>query len=171
MKKLHHENWLLADAEGGLAGEARKWRETFLAIALDPAIPAAVALMFESARGGMLYGYFFQPLLALGVEQCYRCMERGARERAAAAGLETQCQDSQGRSHPLSFAHNLRALGKLGVIDEADLLLWKQAREMREWVAAPEHHAALTLDHAATALARASELLGRLFREGGRSPV
>lgn len=164
MKSLQHDNWLLADTLGNGDGEPRKWREAFLSIWLDPAVPADVARMFESARGGMLYGFFFQPLLALGIEQCYRAMERGARERAAEAGLEVTCSDSQGGQHPLSFAHNLRALSRQGLISEADLALWRQAREMREWVAAPEHHAALNMEHGVTALARAAELLGRLFR-------
>ncbi len=165
MKVIDHDNWLLAD-EGSKsqAADAREWRKAFLSIQLDPAVQREVARMFEAARGGMLYGHFFQPLMAMGLEQCYRVLESGARARCAQAGLPVTCVDSQGKPHPLSFGHNLRALAKQGLISDADLLLWRQARELREWVAAPEHQAALTLEHGVTALSRAAELLGRLFR-------
>lgn len=164
MKAINHDNWLLADAGGkGQVADASKWREAFLSIRLDPAVHREVARLFETARGGMLYGYFFQPLLAMGVEQCYRVLESGARARCAQAGLPVYCADGQGKPHPLSFGHNLRALAKQGLISDADLKRWQQARELRDWVAAPEHQAALTLDHGVTALSRAAELLGKLF--------
>lgn len=165
MKRIDHDNWLRADARDQRDfTDADRWREAFLGIRLDSAVPADVARMFEAARGGMLYGYFFQPLLAMGVEQCYRVLERGARIRCDQAGLPVTCADSQGKPHPLSFAHNLRALSRLGLIADADLPLWRQAPELRDWVAAPEHQAALNLEHGVTALARAAELLGKLFR-------
>lgn len=165
MKAIDHDNWLLADGCGkGLDTDAREWRAALLSIRLDPAVPQAVARRFEAARGGMLYGHFFQPLLAMGLEQCYRVLESGARARCELAGLPVSCADPRGKQHPLSFGHNLRALAKQGLISEADQLLWQQARELRDWVAAPEHQAALTLDHGVTALSRAAQLLGRLFQ-------
>jgi hypothetical protein len=165
MKVIDRDNWLQVDAGGhGRSADARKWREAFLAIRLDPAVNPDIARMFEAARGGMLYGYFFQPLMAMGVEQCYRVLENGARARCTEAGLPVNCVDSQGKQHPLSFGHNLRALVKIGLIPEPDLKHWQQAREMRDWVIAPEHQTVLTLDHGVTALTRAAELLGQLFR-------
>ncbi len=165
MKSINHDNWLQADTRGpDRDGDARIWRETILTVRLDAAVNREVARMFEAARGGLLYGYFFQPLLAMGVEQCYRVLESGARARCAEAGLVVSCNDNQGRAHPLSFGHNLRALLQQGLIPETDRVLWQQAREMRDWVATPEHQAILTRDHGATALARVAELLGRLYR-------
>jgi hypothetical protein len=164
MKAIDQDNWLLADTSGnGRSADARKWREAFLSIHLDPSVNRDVARMFEAARGGMLYGYFFQPLMAMGVEQCYRVLESGVRARCTEAKLPVTCADSQGRQHPLSFGHNLRALVKQGLLKETDLKRWQQAREMRDWVIAPEHQTVLTLDHGVTALARAAELLGELF--------
>lgn len=165
MKAIDQDNWLQVDAGGhGRSADARKWREAFLAIRLDPAVNPDIARMFEAARGGMLYGYFFQPLMAMGVEQCYRVLESGVRARCAEAGLPVSCADNQGKQHPLSFGHNLRALMKLGLIPAAEMKRWQQAREMRDWVVSPEHQTVLTLDHGVTALARAAELLGALFR-------
>lgn len=165
LKVMDHDNWLQADLAGkGQAADARAWREALLAIRLDPAVHGEVARMFEAARGGMLYGYFFQPLMAMGVEQCYRVLERAARERCVQADLPVDCSDSQGGRHPLSFGHNLRALANKGLIADSDLKRWRQARELRDWGAVPEHQTALTLDHGVTALSRAAELLERLFR-------
>lgn len=165
MKAINHDNWLMADVEGRTpVADARVWRQAFLAIRLDPRVPADVVRLFEAARGGMLYGYFFRPLLITGVEQCYRVLESGARARCAQMGLAVFCNDSQGKAHPLSFGHNLNALVKQGLIESADLILWQQARELRDWVAAPEHQATLTLNHGVTALTRAADLLGRLFQ-------
>ncbi len=165
MKSINHDNWLRADTSSQERSvDARIWREAFLSIRLEPEVGPDIARMFEAARGGMLYGYFFRPLLAMGVEQCYRVLEYGARVRCLAADLPVTCADNQGRQHPLSFGHNLRALARLGLISPEDLNLWLQAREMRDWVVAPEHQTALTQEHGATALARAAELLGRLFR-------
>ena len=169
MKLINHDNWLQADAGGANRfGDDRQWREAIFHVRLEGTVDREVARLFEAARGGLLYGYFFQPLLAMGVEQCYRVLESGARARCAEAGLAVSCNDNQGRAHPLSFGHNLRALMKQGLIPDEDLLLWQQAREMREWVAAPAHQSLLTLDHGVTALTRVAELLGRLYRgEGG----
>lgn len=165
MKVINHDNWLMADAEGrAQVADARVWRQAFLAIRLDPRVPQDVARLFEAARGSMLYGYFFRPLLATGVEQCYRVLESGARARCTQIGLAVFFNDSQGKTHPLSFGHNLNALVKQGLIEAADLILWQQARELREWVAEPEHQAVLTLNHGVTALSRAAELLEKLFR-------
>lgn len=166
MKKIDHDNWLQADTSGkSPITEVTKWREAFLSVRLVPAVPADVAHMFEAARGGMLYGYFFQPLLALAVEQCYRVLENGARARCIQAGLVVNCADSQGKLHALSFAHNLRALARLGLIADADLARWRQAAELRAWIATPAHQAALTLEHCKTALLRAADLLNKLFHE------
>ena len=148
----------------GHSVDARKWREAFLTIRLAPAVPADIACMFEAARGSMLYGYFFQPLMAMGAAQCYRVLESGVRASCAAAGLPVSCADNQVKQHPLTSAHNLRTLVKQGVISATDLKRWQQAREMRDWVVAPENQTALTFDQGVTVLTRAAELLGTLFR-------
>jgi hypothetical protein len=113
----------------------------------------------------MVYGYFFRPLLVLGVEHCYRLLEVAARSRCVLAGMPVSCADSQGKEHPLSFSHNLRALVSRGIIPEDDLKLWHQARELRNWAAEPEHQSALSAEHGLTALERTAELLGTLFRD------
>lgn len=164
MKRITRTNWLEPDSSGGTGcQDAQAWIDRFLAIRLDERVPAQIAAMFEAARGGMIYGWFFAPLVAFGVEHCYRLLEAGVRERCAQLGLPVTCSDRQGRAHPLSFAHNLRSLVALGVIARDDLRLWRQAGELRNWATLPEHQDLLGPEHAATALTRAAELLNRLY--------
>jgi len=88
-KRLSRTNWLEADHHGGPDQvDAEAWRDAFLAIRLDPRVPAQIAAMFEAARGCMIYGSFFAPLVTLGVEHCYRLLEAAVRalHPARAAG-------------------------------------------------------------------------------------
>lgn len=164
MKRLNRTNWLEADQHGGPAPvDAEAWRDAFLAIHLDPRVPAEIAAMFEAARGCMIYGSFFAPLVTLGVEHCYRMLEAAVRARCAQLGLPVALRDRQGKDRPLSFQHNLRQLIGREAVSEADATLWRQAGELRDWAALPERQAAVGPDHAITALTRAAGLLGRLF--------
>lgn len=163
-KRLNRTNWLEPDQHGRPASvDAEAWRDAFLAIRLDPRVPAEIAAMFEAARGCMIYGGFFAPLVTLGVEHCYRLLEAAVRARCTQLGLPVAFRDRQGKERPLSFQHNLRQLIGREVVSEADATLWRQAGELRDWAALPEHHAAVGQDHAITALTRAAGLLGRLF--------
>lgn len=164
LKRLNRANWLEPDRHGAAEPlDAEAWRDAFLAIRLDPRVPAEIAAMFEAARGCMIYGSFFAPLVTLGVEHCYRLLEAAVRARCTQLGLPVAFRDRQGKDRPLSFQHNLRQLLARAVISEADATLWRQAGELRDWAALPEHHAAVGPDHAITALTRAAGLLGRLF--------
>jgi len=164
MKRITTQNWLEPDATGSAAGvDARAWRDTFLAIRLDGKVPGEVAAMFETARASMIYGLFYAPLVTLGVEHCYWVLEAGIRARCAQLDLPVSVQDRQGRGYALSFAHNLRQLTEQGLVPGEDAALWKQAGELKVWLAVPRHGDGVARDHAVTALSRAAELLNRLF--------
>jgi hypothetical protein len=164
MKRLDRTNWLEPDPRAGPAPvDAEAWRDAFLAIRLDPRVPAEIAAMFEAARACMIYGSFFAPLVTLGVEHCYRLLEAAVRARCTQLGLPVAFRDREGKDRPLSFQHNLRQLIGRAVISDADATLWRQAGELRDWAALPERQAAVGPDHAITALTRAAGLLGRLF--------
>lgn len=164
MKRLNRTNWLEPDQHGNpVPVDAEAWRDAFLAIRLDPRVPAEIAAMFEAARGCMIYGSFFAPLVTLGVEHCYRLLEAAVRVRCAQLGLPVAFRDRLGKDRPLSFQHNLRQLVGREIVSDADAALWRQAGELRDWAALPERHAAVGPDHAITALTRAAGLLGRLF--------
>lgn len=161
MKKLSADNWLQPD--GPVSGGSEAWRDAFLNIHLDARVPAEIAAMFDAARGAMIYGRFFAPLVSLGVEHCYRLLEAAARVRCGQLGLEVDFTDKQGKRHDLSFDHKLRQLQAQGALEVEDIERWQQARELRNWAADPAHQAVLTPSHGVTALMRTAELLGKLF--------
>ncbi|MFN3593719.1 MAG: hypothetical protein ACK4TK_03425 [Thiobacillaceae bacterium] len=164
MKHLNRANWLEPDLhEGAEPLDAEAWRDTYLAIRLDPRVPEEIAAMFEAARACMIYGSFYTPLVTLGVEHCYCMLEAAARVRCNQLGLPVVIRDRQGKERPLSFQHNLRQLIGREAIPETDVKLWMQAGELRDWAALPEHHDSVGPDHAVTALTRAAGMLGRLF--------
>jgi len=160
MKRITAHNWLEADL---IDDTPPAWRDVFLAIRLDDRVPAEIAAMFETARGSVIYGGFFAPLVVLGVEHCYRVLEAGARARCVQQGLPVSFRDKEGKEHPLSFSHNLRQLTERGSIAEVDLELWKQAGELRAWAALPKHGSLIGAEHASTALSNAAMLLNKLF--------
>ncbi|MEW6677767.1 MAG: hypothetical protein AB1421_07585 [Pseudomonadota bacterium] len=163
MKSLNASNWLAPDPAWSPEPRPAQWRDDFVAIALGPQVPAEVAGLFESARASLVYGVFYAPLVAVGVEQCYWALEAGLRARCARQDLPVSVQDRQGKDHALSFSHNLRQLQDQGLIAEADAPLWRQAGELKDWVASPRLGGALGREHAVIALGRAAELLNRLF--------
>ena len=161
MKRITSDNWLQAD--GAMPGSSEAWRDAFLRIQLDAAVPDEIATMFEAARGAMIYGRFFSPLLTMGVEHCYRLLEVAARSRCLGLGLPVVIVDRQGKEHPLSFEHMLRALVAEGAVTPEENGRWQQARELRNWAAQPQHQSILTPSHGVTALLNTAELLGKLF--------
>lgn len=164
MKRITSQNWLEHDTAGAPANtDLQSWRETFLVVMLGEGVPQEVAAMFEAARGCFLYGWFFSPLVVLGVEHCYRVLEAGVRVRCAQLGLPVFLRDRQGKEHALSFVHNLRQLTAHGAIDQADAVLCRQAGELRDWAASPKHGNQLEPEHVATAFTRAATLLNKLF--------
>jgi hypothetical protein len=164
MKRITPQNWLKSDATGAMAGvDPLAWRDAMLAISLDDRVPEVIAAMFETARGSVIYGGFFAPLVTLGVEHCYWVLEAGVRARCAQLGLPVAFQDKQGKDHVLSFGHNLRQLTDKGVIAPEDDTLWRQAGELREWASLPKHLNLVGPEHASTALTRAATLLNKLF--------
>jgi hypothetical protein len=164
MKRITPQNWLEPDPTGAPAGtDPQAWRDEFLAIPLNPRVPKAVAAMFETARGSVIYGRLFAPLVTLGVEHCYWVLEAGVRARCVQLGLPISVPDKEGKAHTLSFAHNLRRLVEQGAIGEEDATLWQQAGELKEWAALPRHGEGVGPEHALTALTRAATLLNRLF--------
>lgn len=85
-KKLTLENWFQADPiydcfvklsprGEGLQMVAEDWIGPLLKPKLSKTVPQDVRDLFEVARAGMAYGYFFYPLWTLGVEQLFRVTE------------------------------------------------------------------------------------------------
>jgi hypothetical protein len=75
-KRITAENWQDADVPRlfGLT-TPDNWIGAHLQPQLSPNVPQEIAALFEVARGSMIYGWFFYPLITLGAEQCYRVLD------------------------------------------------------------------------------------------------
>src|SRR5712691_10705007 len=77
---------------------------------LTSQVPVEVADLLEVARGAIIYGWFYYPLLTLGVEQCFRCLETAARTRAKQLGIPIERPDRKRGAIPEGFAYLVRQL-------------------------------------------------------------
>jgi hypothetical protein len=98
-KKLTIENWQPPDdinqyfirynLETGekkeLTGNDRA--ENFLKYELSETVPIEIRRQFETARGAMLYGYYFYPLFALGADQLFRVAESATTHKCLILGI------------------------------------------------------------------------------------
>lgn len=66
-KRITAENWQEPDVPRlfGLT-TPNAWIEAHLQPQLSPNVPQEIASLFEVARGAMIYGWFFYPLITLG---------------------------------------------------------------------------------------------------------
>jgi hypothetical protein len=64
------------------------WFEAISEFQLDDTVPVEVLRLFEAAKGILLYGLFFYPLIALGADQLVRVAEAAVRLKCRALGAE-----------------------------------------------------------------------------------
>lgn len=140
-KNLTQTNWLhpddvvllfkrLSSGDGTIhdvSGE--EWAREFLGPHLIPEVPHEVRKLFEVARGSMIYGFFFYPLYALGVEQLARVAE---------ASLTAKCQQSGAPKSAHSFQEKTVCLCKAHIISEKERPAWDAMREFRNEVFHPK---------------------------------
>lgn len=140
------------------------WVEGCLKPTLQPKVPKDVAALFEVARGCMIYGWFFYPLITLGTEQCHRVLETAAKVRCQQLGLQTTRQQKNRKRTATSFAENIEALVKQGAISPTDAPRWKSTRKLRNWASHPDFQTVLAPGMTLGRLQRSVDLLNSLFR-------
>ncbi|SRR6266581_147350 len=131
---------------------------------LTPEVPTDIADLLEVARGAMIYGWFYYPLLTLGVEQCFRCLETAARIRAKQLGIPTERIDPKRGPIPETFARLVRQLHQTGAIRSDDLLRWDVGRDLRNLVSHPGQQMIFMPGQVVGLLDDTIELVIRLFR-------
>jgi hypothetical protein len=141
-----------------------KWIEFFFDPKLDVKVPLEIAKLFEVVRGAMIYGWYFYPLLALGVGQCYRLLDTGTRIRCNQLGIPTVIVKKNGDKRDTSFKENTEALIKRGLISKADETPWEAARNLRNWSSHPERQLLDDPRQARGILELVAERLNDLFR-------
>jgi hypothetical protein len=138
---------------------------------LGPNVPAEIAALLEVARGAMIYGWFFYPLITLAAEQCSRVLEAGVKACCVERGIPTQrlnkngspLRTKNGRPIETSYSENIAMLIKAKVIPASDAGLWTAEREFRNLASHLERQMIFTPGANLGMLQTTSDRLNELF--------
>lgn len=160
-KRITPENFTVPDLSRafGLADHAQ-WIAWFNEVTIEQCVPEPVRRLFELARGSMIYGWLYYPLLSSGLEQCGRCMEAGLRY-AAVPLLSWPAPDNQTKR---SYRTLIDSMIKKGHLLKADESRWLAALDLRNDAAHPKKPTIWAPGHARSALATTAERLNALFK-------
>jgi len=139
-----------------------KWVQDCLEPKLESWVPVEIGFMYETVRGSMVYGMFFQPLASLAAEQCYRVLEAGARLRAENVGLARKQSDKV--LPESSFIGILATLKEAGRISEKEYEGWLRIPFLRNSYSHPKLQRIQKSGEPVKTLAYTAQLLNRLFQ-------
>jgi hypothetical protein len=137
----------------GNLGEAR-WIELFNEPQLVDLVPEHVRGMFEHARGAMIYGWYYYPLLTVGYAECARTIEAGARNASMLLWPDRT---------PKRYAEMIKDLHGGGWIGDSDADRWQLGRQIRNSFAHPSGPTILPPGQASAKLRGCAEQLNALF--------
>jgi hypothetical protein len=174
-KKITNANWQQFDEITKLwcnftaaAKTNEGWIKSFSYPTLDPKVPEEIAKLLEVARGAMIYGWYFNPLLTLGNDQCWRVLEAGVRMRCQQFGVPTTEPVKNGKLKGTvrenGFGKNINALIKHGKIPEVDQPRWQAAKGLRDLASHPKQQLVLDPGRAQGDLNSVVDCLNDLFR-------
>jgi hypothetical protein len=127
-KRLTPENWLTVDPvwahfpDPAFRDQAAGWAEDVLKHDLPEEVPLALRKQFEVARGALLYGFMFYPLLTLGTEQLFRVLD---------AAIAEKCQTLGAPARADTFAKKLAWMLETGGVNERQHWRWDAVRGLR----------------------------------------
>lgn len=141
LKKLTVHNWLdgdeilkafvRLDAHGNRSPlTSEVLAERFLSIDLSPHVPAEIQTLFRTARGVLLYGYFFYPLYVVGL---------GEISRTAEAAVARRFKDLGGSQKKRTFATRLQWLHQTQHLSDKEKFIWDTIRRARNETAHPSY--------------------------------
>lgn len=173
MKKISLENWnerdTIHDSFVGVLPSGKAvplkpddWTRLLLASELSERVPENVNVLFEVARGSMVYGYYFYPLYALGTEQLFRVVETAVSEK---------CRELGAPNSKSRFADKIRWLATKKAIQFAEGETLEMVRNLRNLASHPESQAILPPAVSVDMVDRITNLINALFAEpkGGKS--
>ena len=167
-KRLSSANWLTVDPawEGvviSLSGSdpSTGWVEDLTRVELDSVIPLSLRKVFEVARGTLVYGLMFYPLLTLGAEQLFRVLE---------AAVSLQCHALNAPSQIRTFSRKIDWLTSQKLITPEEQARWHAMRKLRNLGSHPTEQAIFSVGMTLTVLDSTVELINMLFIRGTVSP-
>jgi hypothetical protein len=163
-KRLSLANWLTVDPawEGvviSLSGSdpSTGWIEDLTRVELDATIPLSIRKVFEVARGTLVYGLMFYPLLTLGAEQLFRVLE---------AAVSHKCHVLNAPSQVRTFARKIDWLTSQKLIAPEEQTRWHVMRKLRNLGSHPTEQAIFSVGMTLTVLDSTAELINTLFLQG-----
>lgn len=141
IKKLTTDNWLerddilrafvRLDATGKRSALTKEVLiQRFLSIELSPDVPSEIQTLFRTARGVLLYGFFFYPLYVVGL---------GEISRTAEAAVARRFKDLGGPKKRETFAGRLEWLHQNGRLTDEEKFIWDTIRHDRNEAAHPRY--------------------------------
>lgn len=164
MKKLSLQNWREADVPRSFPGLTEElWVEEVLAPQLSSSVPEDVLRLFEIARGSILYGWLFYPLLTLASEQLYRVQEAAVRARCKLAGIPTAKTLKNGSLRNRKFSELIDELANRDIIRNDELGFWDAVRHSRNQSSHPDRPTILPPGHAIAATEATARRINQIF--------
>lgn len=140
------------------------WVSACLKPQLNTAVPQEIVALFEVARGSMIYGWFFYPLITLAAQQFHRIQEAAARAACQQRQLMPVKTSKSGKPLDPKFSEIIEALAMGGLIDQTDRPRWEAARELRNASSHPSRQAIFSPGMAIGALEATTDLINKLFK-------
>jgi len=163
MKTLGVENWCRPDIPKHFPGFTEEvWVSMVMEPKLIDTVPESVVRLFEVARGSVLYGWFFYPLLTLASEQLHRVQEASVRERCKLAGIPIETLN-RGKLAPRRFAVLIRELSARGIIPPDSVHLWEGVRKLRNASSHPKNQMIIVPGDAAASVEATAREINQLF--------
>lgn len=163
MKRLALHNWREPDVPRNFTGLTEEvWVPAVMGPQLIPAVPENVVRLFEVARGSVLYGWLFYPLLTLASEQLHRVQETAVRECCKLAGIPLT-KSRNGREIDRSFKDLIDDLGVRGIIPNDEMMPWHSVRTLRNWSSHPERQTILPPGQVVSAIDVTARQINQLF--------
>jgi hypothetical protein len=170
VKQVTVENWMKADEASviwrqmtSVAKTESQWAEFFLGPTLGPQVPKEISRLFEVARSAMMQSWFYYPLATLGMEQCFRLMETGARLRCEAAGIATTKVSKSGKQIDTTFKEKIEAMRLQKIISDAHAQKWEAIRALRNFSSHPSRRSIFDPGQAQGTLVLLVETLKEMF--------
>jgi hypothetical protein len=160
-KRITPEDWLSCDpawnvfaVSNDVLDQSEAWLRTLLKISLDSSVPIAIRKLFEVARGTLVYGSMFYPLLTIGTEQIFRVFETAASHKCKAMNAPPKIK---------VFAAKIDWLAESGAVSSLDRSRWDAIRQLRNSASHPKDQYIYDPNITLNVLDGMVELVNRLF--------
>jgi len=164
MKELALHNWREPDVPKRFPELTEDvWVPAVMEPKLISAIPEEIVRLFEIARGSILYGWLFYPLLTLANEQLYRVEEAAVRACSKKAGIPTERVKKNGKRAQRTFGELISELVAAGIIPSDTVDLWENARQLRNLASHADRPTIMPPGAALSGIQAAATLINQLF--------